>query len=250
MITRDTEKFNKFIETYWRYYLQLEEEFFSVRKYIEFNTGNNAAYSIEFLKLQQAVCSEIDVVGKALARLVNPGFQYKDSNITKWWHEIQDVYYLTDSYSDIVATNNPKSHKSIKYYNVLFCKIISVTPWEGFEVERYQDKKSRTRYRLKRGMQTPKWWTSYNKVKHLRTEPIDGKTTESNYTLANFKNVYCAFAALYVLEKAYIEAIGTLEDLEKLTEISLLFDEGIALGISGKEISEIFQNARPFNVGG
>lgn len=42
---------------------------------------------MEYLKLFQAVCSEIDVVGKALASIVDSSFKpTKDSGINEWWY--------------------------------------------------------------------------------------------------------------------------------------------------------------------
>ena len=97
-IKRDSALFRTFMKNYWDYYRELEKEFLNTRKYVEFSTGNNSTYSIEYLKLYQAVCSEIDVVGKVLAQIANPSFRPEDrqNSIYKWWYEIQDAFLLTD----------------------------------------------------------------------------------------------------------------------------------------------------------
>ena len=53
---------NIFVKSYWNYYLELEEQFISTKKFVEFDVSNSTTYSVEYLKLFQAVCSEIDVV--------------------------------------------------------------------------------------------------------------------------------------------------------------------------------------------
>ena len=49
-------------------------------------------YSSNYLMLFQAVCSEIDVVGKELAAYFNPDFDSDDVNksINRWWYELQE----------------------------------------------------------------------------------------------------------------------------------------------------------------
>ena len=77
-IKRDTVLFKAFIKNYWEYFRELEGEFLQTRKYVEFCKENNATFSIEYLKLYQAVCSEIDVVGKAMAKVANASFKPED----------------------------------------------------------------------------------------------------------------------------------------------------------------------------
>ena len=61
--------FFNYINAYWKYYIALEKQFMETSRYVEFDYVNNGkAYSMEYMKLFQAVCSEIDIVGKELAR--------------------------------------------------------------------------------------------------------------------------------------------------------------------------------------
>lgn len=56
-----------FKKSYWNYFLELEEEFLLTQKYVTFDKLNFNTFSAEYIKLIQAVCSEIDVVAKEIA---------------------------------------------------------------------------------------------------------------------------------------------------------------------------------------
>ena len=60
-INRDNVLFDSFVDNYWEYFRELEKEFMETQKYVEFCIDNNASFSVEYLELFQAVCSEIDV---------------------------------------------------------------------------------------------------------------------------------------------------------------------------------------------
>ena len=62
------------ITEYWNYYLSLERQFENSRRYISFDNANYSTYSIEYIQLLQAICSEIDVVGKVIAQFNNKDF--------------------------------------------------------------------------------------------------------------------------------------------------------------------------------
>ena len=82
-----------FIKNFWSYYLELERQFIETRRYVEFSAENNKAYSVEYLKLYQAICSEIDAVGKEIAADVVSGFVVDtDTNIKKWGYNLQKVF--------------------------------------------------------------------------------------------------------------------------------------------------------------
>ena len=76
---RNSDTFYKFLKNYWRYYKELEIELLSTSRYVEFVEDNFSTYSVEFLKLYQAVCSEIDVIGKMMAFQVNSSFNPEDT---------------------------------------------------------------------------------------------------------------------------------------------------------------------------
>lgn len=226
---RDSNAFNSFLKYYWRYYRELEKEFLSTARYVEFVEDNFSTYSVEFLKLYQAVCSEIDVVGKMMASKANPAFNAKsrNNNIYKWWYEIQDFYYFTEEYSDAVKTN-----LKLQDFECSFIGIYKICPWKGFRIV-----KNNSQYCRSEGL--PDWWSDYNDVKHKRTFASTGIPSRLNYSKANLKNVSYAFSALYVLEMAFMEAVGTQNDLEAFADYSELFDK--ILNMTTEEIENLFQ---------
>ena len=176
------------VKSYWFYYLELENEFLSTRKYVEFNPINYGTYSIEYLKMYQTVCSEIDTIGKEMAQAANPSFNVdeKKNNITKWWYEIEENYKL--------PTNNemPKEYRKscslIKDKQVKLLGEWELIPWENFDVEmvKSNNKKGETRTytRLSKNegkdSKTPSWWSAYNSVKHHRTGRIAEDSEKTN----------------------------------------------------------------------
>ncbi len=223
-LERDRGCFDEFVRVFWSYYRELEDDFLATRKYVSFDPANYPTYSIEYLKLYQAVCSEIDVLGKTMARAANGTFKQNDGRkgILNWWFEIQDSYRVSPareiSWTDgLPAVRLPEA-------TCLFLGTAEVRPWNAFRVERYEDKNGAKRLRPI-GDSAPVWWSSYNKVKHSRISlsARDGKM--SNYAKANLGNVISALAALYLLEKAYMEAIGTQDGIEALFDQSRLFVE-------------------------
>lgn len=189
------EALEKFIKKYWNYYLRIEEEFYNTRNFVEFSEDNFGTYSIEYLKLYLSVCSEIDVVGKYIAKSFNNSS--KPNNIMEWWKEIIEKLKFENKYLYDVE--------------ISFIDIKTIIPWENFN------------YPNNPNANSPAWWRTYNDVKHNRTE-IDKDTHKEFFTQANLQNVISAFAGLYVLEKSYIKSIATEEEL-KLIQKSKLFEK-------------------------
>ena len=180
-------KLDDFIDSYWNYFLELENEFASSQKYVAFDMSNANTYSIEFLKLYQAVCSELDVLGKEILLHFEPDFKITGTTgIMHWGYGI--TKYMRDSLSA----------------SVYFSEKTKLTPWNKFACVKYQDAVNATRYKLDEKCDTPIWWSDYNKVKHSRTSIKDGRV---NYQRANFGNLVQAFAALYILEVFYAEVL-------------------------------------------
>ena len=189
------EALEKFIKKYWNYYLRIEEDFYNTRNFVEFSEDNFGTYSIEYLKLYLSVCSEIDVVGKYIAKSFNNSS--KPNNIMEWWKEIIEKLKFENKYLYDVE--------------ISFIDIKTIIPWENFN------------YPNNPNANSPAWWRTYNDVKHNRTE-IDKDTHKEFFTQANLQNVISAFAGLYVLEKSYIKSIATEEEL-KLIQKSKLFEK-------------------------
>ncbi|WP_027216012.1 hypothetical protein [Butyrivibrio fibrisolvens] len=230
-ICKDSDKFNTYIRDYWNYYLKLEEEFIATEKYVEFHKDNYKTYSLEFLKLFQAVCSEIDVVGKMMAAEIydiqGTNFDPKDATIQKWWFPIQYNYQRFGE--------NDRNTTLFFNKKVTINEVYEMQPWKSFEVEKCRsithvgNSNSTKEYiRLKQDglgktiATTPSWWNAYNDVKHQRTTAIKG-SFRTNFSKANLWNLSNAFAALYILEWSYIWAIGTLPEITGL-KYSALFE--------------------------
>ena len=187
-MNENEKKLDDFVDSYWNYFLELENEFASTQKYVAFDMRNKNTYSIEFLKLFQAVCSELDVLGKEILLHFEPDFKIKGTTgIMHWGYGI--TRYMRDSLSAAVCFNEKTTLK----------------PWDKFACVQFQDKNNATRYKLDEKCETPTWWSDYNKVKHSRTTSTeDGRV---NYQRANFGNLVQAFAALYVLEIFYADVL-------------------------------------------
>ena len=107
-----------------------------MRKYVDFTADNFNTYSVELLKLFQAVCSEIDAIGKAMATLINPEFKPNDksNNIYKWWYIIQDEYYVTDSYAGVFKEQREPTIRLSECTHV-FCDSFEICAWDNFRIE-------------------------------------------------------------------------------------------------------------------
>ena len=92
-VENEMNNIREFKKSFWSYYLELERQFIETKRYVEFSSDNDKAYSVEYLKLYQAICSEIDVVGKEIASDVVPGFKAdSNTNIKKWGFNFQKVF--------------------------------------------------------------------------------------------------------------------------------------------------------------
>ena len=178
-----------FIRSYWNYYVELEEQLISTKRFVDFDKSNNKTFSVEYLKLLQATCSEIDVVAKIMAEWFDPDFKAIDNkNMQKWGFVIQNHI------------------PNIGTFAVRFNNDYELIPWRNWKYEKYQDAENHTRYRLLSGCETPCWWTAYNKVKHERTSAY--RNGQTNYVRANLGNLISAMAALYILEMLFLSSLS------------------------------------------
>lgn len=182
-----------FVRSYWNYFIELEEKVISTKRFVAFDKSNYSTFSIEYLKLLQAACSEIDVVAKIIAEQFDSEFKsQKNKNIYKWGFAIQNIFPNIDTIK--VHFNNEDDF----------------IPWKKWKYEKYKDAQNRTNCRLVKGYENPDWWKAYNKVKHERTAPFKdsrSKTTKTNYARANLKNLLSAMAALYILENLFLSRL-------------------------------------------
>lgn len=66
----------EFLSRYWNYYLNIEQSVIDLENYITFDERNFNCFSVEFIKMFQMICSEIDVVLK----LITSKMIWKDIN--------------------------------------------------------------------------------------------------------------------------------------------------------------------------
>lgn len=167
-----------FKKLYWNYFLELEEELLSTRKYVSFDLNNFKTYSNEYIKLMDITCSEIDVIAKVILNFNNEKYvDYK--NISNWGYNLQQLF------------------PNIQNYEVLFDNEIVLKPFDKWKYEKSINKNGAEGIKLQKNCETPKWWNGYNKVKHHRTDKYD---SGYQYYRANLENVINSFAALYILE--------------------------------------------------
>lgn len=191
-----------FIRSYWNYFLELEEQLLSTKRFVDFNRSNNKTFSLEYLKLLQAACSEIDVVAKIMAERPDSDFKsQRYKSIQKWGFVLQ------------------KNFPHIEKITVCFNRDYNITPWKNWAYEKYKKQNGAMGYRLIDGKETPAWWTAYNKVKHERTS--SNKNGQSNYTRANLGNLISAMAALYILETLLLSMLGSDHTVEAHSESKL-----------------------------
>lgn len=137
---------------YWQHFLALEADFTTTSRYVEFSWENFGTYSIEYAKLLLAAGSEIDVICKIICQRIDAEAMRRNM----------------DDYRSCV-----NGHTSIATEEVLIRRHgLSFKPWDDW---------SRGR--------NPKWWKSYNDVKHARNV---------YFSDANFENCANAISALFV----------------------------------------------------
>lgn len=196
-MTRD-----EFCKCHWDYYMVLEKDFLETERYLTIDLGDNnlydgntptdfgnsMAYSVEFIKQYQAVCSEVDVIMKSICtELGGPNAE----NIKQYAATI----FSKPVWKDII-------NQKVKV------KEIELQPFRNWYIDQNTNQYI-----------SPDWWTPYNKVKHERL---------TNLKKANLKNVINALAGLYVLGnylvKHIADATGNLDTIDVPNENSKLFE--------------------------
>lgn len=174
---------NEFHQRYWSYYLILEKDFLTTERYLAIDSLNFDAFSNEYIKQYQAICSEIDVIAKSYCKKMDGGF--KGSSI--------------HTYCKCIMDNNPDfATRVVKLKE----KDIVLRPWENWTYTMVTQKNGLA----KPEANNPDWWSKYNKIKHSRTT----MNTDSGlpyYKFANLRNVLHALAALFQLEMYFYRNI-------------------------------------------
>lgn len=160
-----------FIRQYWNFFETLEDDFIATERYVSLDEENFDTFSIEYNRLYQSVCSEIDVVAKFLCELLGNQSSNK-------------IY----EYCDVITSHCGKFTSE----EVTVKHTITLQPWDNWAVTG------------KSQSSNPEWWTLYNKVKHSRqTLCTDSNSRWNNkpyYKCATQHNVLSSLAGLYALE--------------------------------------------------
>lgn len=179
----------RFIDEYWSYYLQIENDVVDTFDYVEPDSRNFGVYSRKYKDLLSAIGSEVDVVGKSIAELVvTNDKKLADAQIARWGFAVERFFPHISSAAVTMRGN------------------IQLTPWKNWSNEMAKVKNNRIIYRLKNGSSNPEWWIAYNKTKHRRRSLANPE--DSNYERANLKNVLSGLAGLFTLEMILAEATG------------------------------------------
>lgn len=172
----------EFIQRYWKYYLLLEQDFLSVERYLTIDNLNFGAFSNEYIKQYQAICSEIDVIAKSYCRELDKSFKG------------EGIQY----YCKCIIDKEPDfSTRNIRLND----RNLTLSPWKdwNYQVEQKDGKSLIV-------ANSPKWWQIYNKIKHNRTT-INNETKRPYFKLANQENVINSLAALFQLEMYYFRLV-------------------------------------------
>lgn len=168
-----------FKNTYWNYYLQLENDFFDTVPYCNIDESNNNSFSVKYLQLHIAICSEIDTICKSLCKEFDCDLDESKCGIS--------------DYIKILSTKYPTfSHEVVALVGY---KYRNIQPWKGIDKNHI-----------------PNWWNIYNDVKHHRDQL---KNNKENYKYANQKNIIEALCALYVLIEYWSAKNFVLDKEEK-----------------------------------
>jgi hypothetical protein len=171
------------INHHWNYYLALEEDMERVSRFIEFSEKNYCVYSIELAHILFTASSEFEIVARMLCAELDRNAKRENIN------EIRRV----------LMKHVPEIAKETIYVD-RYCLTLD-TPLENFAIGK-----------------SPRWWDSYNAVKHNRNEKFEHATLE---------NALQALASLLIValyyEKARKQSINFNEAVKTLKpESSLL----------------------------
>jgi hypothetical protein len=140
---------------HWNYFLALESDLAKVSRYVEFCESNFDTFSVELAHLLLAAASEVDVLAKCVCEKLAP----------------------------------ERNHTNIHEYQVTLVQKIPGICETQIRVPRYGlEFKPLDNWATPQN--PPDWWSSYNKVKHVRNR---------HFNQATLKNALSALGALLIL---------------------------------------------------
>lgn len=180
----------EFAEKYWDYYLKLESDFINTQRYVTIDNDNYFAFSIEYAKQYETICSEIGYVCKLYCNhLCNPNSASKSLE-----------------YKNVILTNRADIKLRIVRVNNL--STIILKPWNlnGDVKDPLNGNNAKIIF---------PWWNTYNKVKQNRiTFDTNGKGFFKNANLINTLN---ALAGLFLLEMYFYKDLVETDGIHKIT---------------------------------
>lgn len=171
---------DEFLDTYWSYYISIEKEFMNTFQYISLDEDNNNSFSQSYAKLIMEICSEIDVLFKEYCRFLDENFNKRYSKIVR--------------YKKCIKAKKPE--------------------FVNQEVQLIKDDRIIVpRKEWDYSVDSPCWWTVYNKVKHHRTSIVKiNNISKEAYRFANQEYTLLSLAGLYQLSMYYYYAISVREN--------------------------------------
>lgn len=177
---QDYSEFFNFLEKFWNFYLELEDEFLEIEKVIPVKTINFNTFSYSYLRLLGLICSEIDIVFKKLIEFKK--FPMEHKNMGFYRNFIEETY-------DIFIENEVYCH-NLKFNS------LKLNPFIDWSLDKHLE-----------------WWDVNSAIKHNRNEKMDGVNA---YKLANQKNVLDALSALFQLNMYYYHELAEEYDLRDM----------------------------------
>src|SRR5690554_264967 len=174
---------------HWNYLISIEQDIIRLSNFIEFTEKNFETYSLELLKLNLSIGSEIDVVMKLLCKSYLPNKDFKTIKDYK--------IFINENLPNIISESI-----TMPRYELRFKPLEEIG---FFEEGKYC---------------TPFWWNYYNDIKHRR---------DLEYEKANLKNLIFSFGALILINIYRVLKIKKIEnyrDLYNYVDNLSLFDLG------------------------
>ena len=226
-MTRD-----EFCKYHWNYYMALEKDFLGIERYLTFDLGDNNSYdekkkikyfgnskafSVEFIKQYQTICSEVDVIFKTICKDLKN----------------EDAKEMEDYTKTILANTYWSGVVSQK----VLMRDVKLQPFFGWQNEPYK---------------AISWWSTYNYVKHRRLNNF-GNANLKNVINA-LAGLY--ILEMYYLKSVVKENEMDIPDRESELfaldnwETRFISKNGLMLKVTGEDEFSFGVNGRVQNIDG
>lgn len=158
---------------YWKKYLYLESRVIETEHYVAFADENLKTFSNVYEELLISICSELESV------------------FIEWVGKTNNTANINTYIKKIIFRKENDFDKEIR----VFLSDVKINPFsdlKSFLCELNEYKKIDSKIHLK-------WWYSYNKIKHDKS---------NYYKLANLENVLHSLAAIFIVENLRIKELA------------------------------------------